>query len=276
MLDPLETFYGDRNYPITSGSYINIGKTSIPFLPTSTSVNDYEFSELVNEINKKIENYIEIIAETLDENPELQEWAFGLLQETKIKINRLKTNNTKTLIGAEFNIHKVHVAISKEQKIQKEEKKFRWIIPVMILINLGIVLFLVFFGKRLFQSSLVIPFLDIPISVFVWSALGSLSAVLYRFYHWSRGQSIKQIHWLIARPIFGIIMGSLAYLFVKSGLLMVNSFFGNLQNNSANEGSYLFYAVSFLVGFSDKIMNKTIDIVVGSFLPIEEVGETNS
>jgi len=61
----------------------------------------------------------------------------------------------------------------------------------------------------------------VPLLVIIWSALGSLAAILYRFYtEVARVRFDVEVRWLIACPIIGIIMGAIAYLTLKSGLIL--------------------------------------------------------
>ena len=101
-------------------------------------------------------------------------------------------------------------------------------------------------------------FVGVPLPVVIWAAIGSLSAILYRFYS-ERGtiRLSEEVRWLIARPIIGVIMGGLAYLALTSGLLI---FAGN--GGSSPIRSEVLWIVAFLAGFSDRFYNRMIELLL--------------
>ena len=127
----------------------------------------------------------------------------------------------------------------------------------------------IYFGKNDWIPLTTIPVIAVPLSIIVWSAIGSLSAILYRFYHWRRGQVFYEVRWLIARPIFGIVMGCMSYMIAMSGLLLFESTveFTNAPTNLAH--FYLFYVLAFLAGFSDRVFEAIVRVVIGKIFNSE-------
>jgi hypothetical protein len=112
----------------------------------------------------------------------------------------------------------------------------------------------------------------------MWGAMGSLGAILYRFYtERGRVRLDLELRWLIARPIIGVIMGGLAYLAIVSGLALLNT--GNVPNPSTVTDDKLpqnlnvFWVLAFLAGFSDKFYVGFIKLLVGRTLGAPDNGE---
>jgi hypothetical protein len=111
------------------------------------------------------------------------------------------------------------------------------------------------FGTRLFGADY-----GIPISIVIWGAIGSLAAILYRFYtETERVRFGTEARWLIARPIIGIVMGMIAYLAFVSGLTLVTR--GQLPNEAQSSPEF-YWLVAFLAGFSDKFYIQIINLFV--------------
>jgi hypothetical protein len=64
----------------------------------------------------------------------------------------------------------------------------------------------------------------------------------------------QEFRWLIARPIIGIIMGSIAYLGVVSGMLILST--SNGTTGTVREE--IVWLLAFLGGFSDRFFESVI------------------
>jgi hypothetical protein len=249
------------------GSKIHIGSESIPFLRTVTADTGSEsagFDNLVSRLAKQIEKYCDIVAETLHENPDLQQQMFDQLQNAD-KLLRGDVQDLKvTLSQVQFEVKKVHVAISREQEVQRGEKRLSIVVPILVAVYTIAISAVLFVGSSYWASNAEIPIVGIPVSVLMWAALGSLAAILYRFYTRQRGSVSKEIRWLIARPIIGIIMGALTYLAVLSGLLIFGTTMGTMgagTTNSAAARPQLLWILAFFGGFSDRVFKGILDLV---------------
>lgn len=222
-----------------------------------------ELQKASEQLLDKINQYFDIVAETLHDNPSLQDESLKRLQDAKEIIRK---NDDKdfawTLSRAQFEVRRVHVAISKEQQLQKGESQLRWIVPLLVLLYVAIIILFIVFGGVAWTTDTEIPILGIPMSVILWSVIGSVAAILYRFYTRGSTKATDEIRWLIARPIIGIVMGALSYLAIISGLFIFGSAVG-VDPNPSIARPQLLWVVSFLGGFSDKFFESIINAVVG-------------
>ena len=134
------------------------------------------------------------------------------------------------------------------------------------------------------SSTIFIPHISVPLWALIWGALGSLSAILYKFYIIKRRVRFSiEFQWLIARPIIGILMSAVAYIAVKSGLVLVGaedsvvSTDVSVVSTDVSENSTRFTAiVCFLAGFSDRVYLGIIDLLVSKTLGLESDDEESS
>lgn len=250
---------------ITSGSAISIGKGSniqvVRYEPVILPRDDdgAELQSAYRQLREKIERYFDIVAETLGDNSQLQEETLKMLQCAKELLHE-KPPEAGTLSRAQFDVRRVHVAIAKEQQIQRGENRLRWIVPVLVIVYVVAIVTVIAFGGTASQSE--IPVIGIPLPIIVWSAIGSVSAILFRFYTHQPGRISDEIRWLVARPIIGIVMGALSYIAILSGLIIFGTATGT-NLNADNARPQLLWVVAFLGGFSDKFFETIIDAVVG-------------
>lgn len=247
---------------------IRMGADSMRFenvVPCDDS-QEYSTEERARKLLHQIDRYFNIVAETLYDNQALQTESLQRLQEAKELIWD-KRDDLHTLSIAQFKVHTVHVAIAQEQQLRLSEQRLQAIVPALILVYVAGIVSLILFGGRYWNATTDLPIIGIPVSVVVWAAIGSLAAILYRFYTRSRVRLSTEVRWLIARPIIGIIMGSLAYVAVVSGLLIFN---GTDSANAMPVRQQLFWLLAFLGGFSDKFFESVIHQVVGKFTTEEE------
>lgn len=150
---------------------------------------------------------------------------------------------------------------SRDQRGQRLWQIFNIIIIIFYIIFLSSIMTLTALFKPELKNSLI-PYISIPIWALIWGALGSLSAILYRFYNiTTRVKFSEEFQWLIARPIIGILMSAIAYLTAISGLVFLGS--ENLTLEQINENETRFIAlVCFLAGFSDRVYIAIINLLV--------------
>lgn len=245
-------------------SNINIAGQTVYFhnVVSLADLGDKELQAAYKQLLEKIDQYFDLVAETLHDNSSLQEEMLKRLQEAKA-ILRDKTNEPDwTLSRAQFEVRRVHVAISREQQMQNGEKRLRWIIPVLVIVYIAVIVAIILLGGNVWSDTTTIPLIGVPASILIWSAIGSLAAILYRFYTRQRTRISDEIRWLIARPIIGIIMGALAYLAILSGLFIFGTAAG-VETTAGSARPQLLWMVAFLGGFSDKFFESIINAVVG-------------
>ncbi|GBE74560.1 hypothetical protein myaer87_17870 [Microcystis aeruginosa NIES-87] len=119
-----------------------------------------------------------------------------------------------------------------------------------------------------------VPYISVPVWALIWGALGSLSAILYKFYIVKRRVKFSiEFQWLIARPIIGILMSAVAYLAVTSGLILLGSESSSpsAKELGVSDNATRFTAiVCFLAGFSDRVYLGIINLLVSKTLSLEK------
>ncbi|MEM7342993.1 MAG: hypothetical protein AAF485_02010 [Chloroflexota bacterium] len=224
-----------------------------------------DIQHALEKLAEQIEAYFDIIAETLHHNPKLQEEYLKRLQSAKEVLRKNEEDDhASTLSIVQFEVRRVHVGIAREQQSLSEENRLRWAVPALVLIYIAIVVAVIFFGTPAQSNNQEIPILGVPISVMIWAAVGSIAAILYRFYTREPTRITSEIRWLIARPIIGVIMGAVGYLAIVSGLLIFGTAVG-ADENFDSARPQLLWLLAFLGGFSDRFFEVIIDAVVSRF-----------
>lgn len=171
------------------------------------------------ELRKQIDQYATIVAETLYDTPESQHAAIDNLQKAKeLLVKQCNEDPAEVLSQAQFEVRNVHVAIVKKQQARSEERRLQIMVPGFVTIYAAMIIGTIIYFVRYGNPDQIIPVLNVPISIVVWAAIGSLAAILYRFYTSEPGYLASEIRWLFARPLIGIIMGTLAYMTIASGI----------------------------------------------------------
>lgn len=103
----------------------------------------------------------------------------------------------------------------------------------------------------------IIPILSVPVTIVLWSLIGSLAAMLYRF---NKADDLDEpLRWLCARPVTGMVMGTIVYLMIKGTLILSSS-----QIPISTLGSQeVMWLIAFLSGFSDRFCDFVLNLVVG-------------
>ena len=162
----------------------------------------------------------------------------------------------QTLLGT------INELILREEKEQREQKNWRTLAIFIILLYMaGIVVAIILIPSK--SANEPIPILGVPPSIIIWSAIGSLAAILYKFFtQEGRIQLSEQVRWLIGRPIIGIIMGSVAYLVFSSGLVLFNAQPTSNDPGNTTLGLAVFYTLAFVAGFSDRFYLSIINLLI--------------
>jgi hypothetical protein len=184
----------------------------------------------------------------------------------------ISLGDAETLIG------QINELILREKNELQQHRRWRVFAVVIMLIYILLPVIVILRFPEAASKDKIIPVFGIPLSVVMWGAMGSLGAILYRFYtERGRVRLDLELRWLIARPIIGVIMGGLAYLAIVSGLTLLNT--GNIPNSVAVTDDKLpqnlnvFWVIAFLAGFSDKFYVGFIKLLVGRTLGAPDNGE---
>lgn len=118
-----------------------------------------------------------------------------------------------------------------------------------------------------------IRLLHVPIYVIVWSVIGSVCSLLYRFNHSADAEMDDPMRVLLTRPLMGVVLGSFSYLVVRLGFLTMSEngpVPGGLEAAAAqippnDRVVHLMIVVAFIVGFSDRLSEQILRSLVGRF-----------
>lgn len=155
----------------------------------------------------------------------------------------------------------------RNQQLEKEEQvarelsilsKSAALVHVIVFVFLVIYILLIglaiFNGREFLADNFIVPIVGIPASVIIWSALGSLANMLYKYYKGSYISGVGNgLKWVLARPIVGVLMGAVVYLVMVTGLLLVGA--------NAKPQVELFWLFAFIGGFSDTIFEGVVQKV---------------
>jgi len=230
----------------------------------SSNLSAEELQEAYRRLLGQIEQYSDIVAETLYDNDYLQQKSLGHLQKAKMILQDRKQDDDleQVLSQAQFEVQHVRAGIAKEQQIQQGEQRLSWVVPAIVIAYIAAIVAIIVFAGQAWTSTTEVPIIGVPASVLLWAAIGSLAAILYRFYKRQRGRITKEIRWLIARPVIGIVMGALSYLAIVSGLFIFGTATGTADPGATIARPQLLWMLAFLGGFSDKVFEAVVNAVV--------------
>jgi len=230
----------------------------------SSNLSAEELQEAYRRLLGQIEQYSDIVAETLYDNDYLQQKSLGHLQKAKMILQDRKQDDDleQVLSQAQFEVQHVRADIAKEQQIQQGEQRLSWVVPAIVIAYIAAIVAIIVFAGQAWTSTTEVPIIGVPASVLLWAAIGSLAAILYRFYKRQRGRITKEIRWLIARPVIGIVMGALSYLAIVSGLFIFGTATGTADPGATIARPQLLWMLAFLGGFSDKVFEAVVNAVV--------------
>ncbi|MCA2941521.1 MAG: hypothetical protein IM319_21215 [Microcystis sp. M113S1] len=165
----------------------------------------------------------------------------------------------------------------REQKGQKLWQIFNIIVIIVYIVGLTVIMSSASTQAKSNNNAVsvpYVPYISVPVWALIWGALGSLSAILYKFYIVKRRVKFSiEFQWLIARPIIGILMSAVAYLAVTSGLILLGSESSSpsAKELGVSDNATRFTAiVCFLAGFSDRVYLGIINLLVSKTLSLEK------
>jgi len=142
---------------------------------------------------------------------------------------------------------------SNEKRLQK---RMFIVLALYVLLLIAIIILATTFGL----TSGLIPIVGIPVSVLLWSSLGSIANMLYRFYKHHDVEDVElELRWYSARPLVGMIMGIVIYLVLQAGVIFLS--FATSQSSSGQIKDEILWLFSFIGGFSDRFFEVMIDRV---------------
>jgi hypothetical protein len=173
-----------------------------------------------------------------------------------------EARSRKELDKVLVSLTRIEVALTRDENERRRRNKARLIAIFVSLLSLGALgLFLFRAHSRGINSSSIIPILELPLPVLLWSIIGSFAAILYRFTKSGGGEMDDPVRWLFARPLTGVVMGSITYLVVRVGLTTIMPG----QTAETLGSKELMWMIAFLTGFSDRFCDTLLKALVGRF-----------
>ncbi|MEO1415734.1 MAG: hypothetical protein AAFW00_10665 [Bacteroidota bacterium] len=116
---------------------------------------------------------------------------------------------------------------------------------------------------------LLIPVLGIPGAVVLWSIIGGIASMLREFVYFDPDQDPSYTYSkLVWRPLVGLVIGSGVYLVIAGGVDILG--IKGAEDQVFDENPYLFMALAFIGGFSDKLSNAIFSRFVGKVISSEK------
>lgn len=155
---------------------------------------------------------------------------------------------------------------SYERSLRYRSRVSLFAVVISLASLIGITAFVYLAYKWNLNGNLNLPILGIPSCVLLWSAIGSFAAILYRFSNSGDRALEDPLRWLFARPIMGVIMGAMAFLVLKAGIITFSQAGGSSVTSAgtpiSNEVTWL---IAFLAGFSDRFSEGLLTRLAGRF-----------
>ena len=126
-----------------------------------------------------------------------------------------------------------------------------------------------------------IPGFNIPYSIIIWGAAGSIAAILYQLYKGDSKSDLETLtmkkRWLVARPAIGIIMSGVVYLAVFAGLDVLGSV-PEMDAAYVNDVHMMapFWVIAFLAGFTDRFYESIINSLLSRYSAAPDESKTGA
>jgi hypothetical protein len=105
------------------------------------------------------------------------------------------------------------------------------------------------------------PLLGIPLPVWFWAIIGSLTSMLLRSGQNPFSDFNEALRWLLFRPIVGVVMGVMTYLMLTTGLIV----FVGPEKATQPQTPELIWVIAFLGSFSDTLSINLLENILGKF-----------
>ena len=170
---------------------------------------------------------------------------------------------------ARVSLVQVRAYVTQFRSMVRRRAQARWAAVYVSIIALLILGGIIFWGMFPNGPSVttVLPVLDLPLPVLLWAAIGSFTAILYRFNNQGDIELHDPLRWLFTRPLTGIVMGTVTFLIVKLGFLSVSS-----QPPDTLGTTTMLALIAFIAGFSDRFADNLIKSLIGRFGGDEKAG----
>ncbi len=197
-------------------------------------------------------------------DPDLQQRIWCLLMEQTVLTYEAVTERELRMVGA--SLQQIKAALKSYRDGMNYRTRVRFAGVVISFVFLAAIGIYLYYAPRLgVSANSVITILGIPVSVLLWSVVGSFAAILYRFSMSGDRNLEDPLRWFFSRPLTGVVMGSITFLVIKVGVLTFASG-SNAQPVVTDLGSKeLMWLVAFLAGFSDRFSDGLLKSLIGRF-----------
>lgn len=163
----------------------------------------------------------------------------------------------------DISLEPIRGVVKQYEDTARHRSLVRWLAVITSVIALLILGSIMIWGTSAAGLSVntVVPLIQIPLPILLWSAIGSFTAILYRFNNSGDIELQEPLRWLITRPLTGLIMGVVSYFVILIGLLSIGA--GNASPTAGK--TEILWLVAFISGFSDRFADGLLDLLVGHF-----------
>jgi hypothetical protein len=163
----------------------------------------------------------------------------------------------------EMNIGQIEAMLRNSKSLRESRSRNRsmaiWFVGIVIC---GLVILFAAAPYVGFSTSSVIPLINIPLPVVIWSSIGSLGAMLWRFKSSADAELADPLRWSFIRPLTGVLMGIIAYMVFKVGAVVLQPGAASAAANLPISQELLWLA-AFLAGFSDRFADSVLRSLTG-------------
>jgi hypothetical protein len=171
-----------------------------------------------------------------------------------------EARNERDLNVLEFNLGQFQTVLDKaiNRSVRRDQARSYGIFGCIA--ALFVIGGLIWYGNNAgLDKNWIMPIVSVPVTVVLWSLIGSLAAMLYRFNRAGDTGVEDPLNWLFTRPLTGMVMGMIVYLLIK-GILIVSDSQLAIGGLGSQEVIWL---VAFLAGFSDRFSDFVLNLIVG-------------
>lgn len=191
----------------------------------------------------------------------------NILSDQIVDTYKAKTEEDISLV--DLSLESVRKEAEEYEQASNNRKLARRLAIIVPLLFLGLLCVLLGVGIWLFgwNFNSIIPIIQVPLPVLLWSTLGSCVAILYRFNTSGDAELDDPLRWLFTRPLTGIVMGIVSYYVVLAGLLAIApKEISSLTTTAPSLGAtVIFWLVPFIASFSDRFADKILKTLIGRF-----------
>ena len=172
-------------------------------------------------------------------------------------IDVYEANVQQELELVEFSLGRIEGALELNRESQKQRAWARTLTLFVPPFVIGLLIVLIRYGPT---EDYVIPIIKVPLPILVWSAIGSFSAILYRFNKSGDMELQDPLRWLVTLPVTGVVMGIIAFFVLKIGFLSISA------EDEIDYGSLeVLWLIAFISGFSDRFSDTILKTLIGKF-----------